>query len=354
MGCSNSDMTPAISILILNWNKPALTSRLLQDLASQVQKKSVEVLVLDNGSTLPYPEWWKAMPNVRLLHSGTNVGYSGGMRLLIEQSRAPWLWLLNNDCRVPSNAVANAQRAVAAGNADVLFPIVLDPDGSIQSRDAHWNKVLTWRIGEVAKASGGAYPIFGDLFVGPLLRRKIVDALQILPATFHSYGEDFDACYCFALAAARCIREPAIKLTHQMSMSRPTELEERYRFTVQGARNLVVSVLLNYQWRTILWAGLPVFVKAWCYDLGWRQRASWKLLGSKGLRCWMGFPQQVLLHYDANRGIRTCRQSARVMSDSGLFAGRNAYRERILQFRSAAEEPAVPGDSAGEMYWHRR
>lgn len=310
-------MTSAqLSILIINWNGNEDTSSLLSDLLRQVAdlEADVEILILDNGSSVSIPFWWQQQPQTRVIPEQTNLGYSGAMSVLLREATVDACWLLNNDCRLTPGALAAALSAAQHLNHTVNMPLVLNPDGSIQSRDCYWDPVLAWRTGPYPRTDVARYPIFGDLFVAPLMSRQLAMDLMLLPPLFHTYGEDFDACYALAAAGVCVSRYSDLALVHRKSSSKPSDSQEAFRLEVQGVRNLLVAVLINYEFCNALWAFPFLFCKLWIHQLIWR-RPRVLLKRPSAWVCWMRLPLDVLILRRRLSDVRSTRLARRALPD---------------------------------------
>ncbi|WP_419773267.1 glycosyltransferase [Gordonia alkanivorans] len=314
------DSAAILSILILNWNGHDDTSRLLKDLSAKISEgraRGVTVLVLDNGSDTPPPDWWSALPYVRVEISGENLGYSGGMSRLCGIAETDYVWLLNNDVTLAPGALRAALDVIAERPTNVHLPMVLNPDGSVQSRDCFWNPVLGWRTSSgVPQVDAASYSLFGDIFVAPLFPRALIVDLSLLPAMFHTYGEDIDACYAVAASGRRVVRAPSIRLEHRKSSSKPKESLTSYQFECRGIRNIATSCILNYEYKSY-WAIPLVVAKMMLTEGLWRRR---NLL----IRCpqawvsWAKIPPQAVLLALRLRRVRAVRKSARRISDRDI------------------------------------
>jgi GT2 family glycosyltransferase len=188
----------------------------------------------------------------------------------------------------------------------------------VQSHDCHWSPVLGWRRGRHPRPGDDAYPIFGDIFAAPIISLDIVKRLRLLPQGFHSYGEDFDACYAVAMAGERIVRDSSIVVQHALSQSRPESPHDLYVVQVQAVRNVLASAMLNYG-RAALWISFPLlFLKMWLHELLWRQRG---LLRKCGLvpRQFFSLPVEVLRLHTSQRALRQLRQDQRARSDLAVW-----------------------------------
>lgn len=93
-------MTPAVSIIILNWNGLSDTRECLQSL-SRITYPNAAMLVVDNGSKTDESGALRAaFPEVTVIATGKNLGFTGGNNVGIDRALAggaDYVLLLNND-----------------------------------------------------------------------------------------------------------------------------------------------------------------------------------------------------------------------------------------------------------------
>lgn len=215
---------PDLSIVIVNWNVRDLLRRCLHSLfashqptlASNTQHPalSTEIIVVDSASTDGSVEMVRQeFPQVHLITSEVNLGYTGGNNLGINAGRGRYILLLNPDTEVMGDALP-AMVGYMNTHPDVgaLGPQLLNPDGSIQSSRRRFPTLGTafvestviqqwWpdnhilrryyvqdrpddAISEVDWATGACI----------LLRRQAVDQVGLLDDEFFMYSEELDWC----------------------------------------------------------------------------------------------------------------------------------------------------------------
>jgi len=305
-----------LSILILNWNGTTDTSNLIRQIADQASTIPssdllIETLVLDNGSSEPLPDWWSAIEGVSVTRLEENIGYSGGMSLLAGEACGTYLWLLNNDTTLAPNSLADVLAVLDDGFVGARLPVVYNEDGSIQSRDSTWSPVLGWRAGKVAQLEHA--PIFGDIFVAPILNRFLVHDLKLRPSALQTDGEDLDACYALAMCGYPVVRAPSIVLFHRKSSSKPRDPLVRYIFDCQGVRNILASAMINYS-ASSFWA-IPLLAgKLMIRELIMRQPRQ-VVISPRALRELMRVPRGSISLFRSLATTRSTRQRARKTSD---------------------------------------
>lgn len=92
---------PSVSVIVLNWNGREYLSDCLVSLRAQTYDGPWQVVVVDNGSSDGSADFVKReFPDVRLIESPDNLGFSGGNNLGARQVDSELIAFLNNDTRV--------------------------------------------------------------------------------------------------------------------------------------------------------------------------------------------------------------------------------------------------------------
>lgn len=100
-----------IAVVIVNWNGKQDTLACLGSLKKVDRKQnSLSVIVVDNGSTDDSVSTIrKGFPDVTVLATGENLGFTGGNNVGIRhamENKADLIWLLNNDTLVDRNVLS--------------------------------------------------------------------------------------------------------------------------------------------------------------------------------------------------------------------------------------------------------
>ena len=168
-------MTPDVSAILVNFNAGHELKVALQSVAEECAAGSWEAVVVDNASTDGSAATVSELaPRVRLIRNVTNVGFGRAVNQAVTISAAPFLLLLNPDCRLGPGAVS-AMRAVldAEPSCAVAGPRILDPDGTVQGSARGDPDMLTGLFGR----TGGLRALLPFL---PVARRNVVveDAIR--------------------------------------------------------------------------------------------------------------------------------------------------------------------------------
>lgn len=134
-----------LSIIIVNWNVRELLRRCLASIEANRGDLSLEVIVVDNTSaddSVPMVE--QEFPQVHLIASGKNLGYTGGNNLGAKEAKGRHLLILNPDTEIVGEAlermVAYLDNHPAVG---AVGPQLLNSDGSVQSSRRRFPRLAT-------------------------------------------------------------------------------------------------------------------------------------------------------------------------------------------------------------------
>ncbi len=212
-----TEQTPLVSVIIVNWNTYAELRLCLEALCGQ-RAVPLEIIVVDNNSSngsarnLPHE-----FPSVRLIANRENLGFAEGCNQGLRISQARYMLLLNPDT-VPNPEAIEAmvrfleanQSAGAVGCELVLL------DGTAQITYSAFPNFWTYLVlhslvspmirkmrrivGTVRQRLGIRERMAGPKRVGWLMgaclmvRRQVVDQVGLLDSEFFMYCEDTDWC----------------------------------------------------------------------------------------------------------------------------------------------------------------
>jgi GT2 family glycosyltransferase len=130
-----------ISVLIVNWNRAALTRMCLESLRQNTTGVSYEIIVVDNGSNVDQLEQVRdccTQFEARLIELGHNVYFGEANNIAAEAARGEILLLLNNDVVVPAGYVEPLLNTLSqAYSAGAVGPKFVYPDGQLQEAGAY-------------------------------------------------------------------------------------------------------------------------------------------------------------------------------------------------------------------------
>jgi GT2 family glycosyltransferase len=209
---------PQFAAILVNYNAGPELERALRSIADEMTGQSWQGVVIDNasvdGSAAKVNPF---VPHVRLIHNLTNVGFARGVNQGLAATTAPYVLIMNPDCRLMAGAIA-ALRGVLDAHPDcaITGPRVLNPDGSVQGSARGDPNMLTGLFGRTTllrrfapflsigrrnivvddAIRSGQQSVEVDWVSGAcmLARREALDAAQGFDERFFLYWEDADLC----------------------------------------------------------------------------------------------------------------------------------------------------------------
>lgn len=123
-----------VSVIVVSYNTCALLGRTLQTLFASTPAHSLEVIVVDNGSTdSSVAMVQRDYPDVRCIANRRNLGHSGGCNQGMRLAQGNYLWLLNSDTIILPGAVDSLVDYLAANpHVGAAGSQVLNVDGTVQ------------------------------------------------------------------------------------------------------------------------------------------------------------------------------------------------------------------------------
>ena len=102
---------PSCSVIIVAYNSCDFLPACLKSVQDASCGLDVQVIVLDNGSKDPItPEIKANFPNVEWLDSSVNLGFGKGCNLAEKKATSPYLFFINPDTIVSSDAFLGVLR----------------------------------------------------------------------------------------------------------------------------------------------------------------------------------------------------------------------------------------------------
>ncbi len=250
-----------VRVIIVMYNSEKVISRCLEALTLQTYTDWA-VTVIDNASSDASVEIVKKMtPSAMIQCMADNIGYAQANNWGIEHSQEPYLFLLNPDCFIEENYIAEMVSVLekddtVASCTGILYRndektvidttgLVLKPWHAVEERQ----RIAT---GEIWGVSGAA------LF----LRKSALETVSPpygFDPRFHSYKEDVDLAYRFKNAGYRAWCIESTHAIHLRGVSADMTREDRSFFTRYWSyRNHLWMLGKNVRFRTWVMYGVLI------------------------------------------------------------------------------------------------
>ena len=143
---------PVFAAILVNYNAGPDLERALRSIADEMAGQPWEGVVVDNASTDGSAEAVNRFaPTIGLIRNSDNVGFARGVNQGLAATTAPYVVIMNPDCRLMAGAIV-ALRAAVETNAGcaIAGPRILNPDGSLQGSARGDPDMLTGLFGRTA------------------------------------------------------------------------------------------------------------------------------------------------------------------------------------------------------------
>jgi N-acetylglucosaminyl-diphospho-decaprenol L-rhamnosyltransferase len=233
-------MTAELAAVIVNYNAGPELASALQSIADETGGRSWEAVVVDNASVDGSSDLASVFaPHVRVVRNAVNVGFGRGVNQGVASSRAPFILIMNPDCRLEHGALAT-MRAELDGRerCAIVGPRVLDPDGSEQGSARGDPDMLTGLFGRTGPlrnllpsssvsrrnvvSNGESATVDWVSGACMLVRRAAFDEVGGFDARYFLYWEDADLCRRLRARGHEIRYVPAATAVHRVGHSSKT------------------------------------------------------------------------------------------------------------------------------------
>ena len=217
---------PKVTIVILNYNQDKETARCLEEV-HRLTYPNCEVLVVDNGSRQnPEPLLKDRFPKVHWERLQENAGFAGGCNHGIRwglSRGAEAILLLNNDAvievdfleKMVASAYADPKTGVVGG---VIYPSSgpVEPFLAGMRFDFLQAKILRI-VPEPSQAGGigGGCSVPAVSGSALLIKKELLDKIDLLDERFFIYFEETDFCYRARKSGMQVIYHPDVRIQHE-------------------------------------------------------------------------------------------------------------------------------------------
>lgn len=216
---------PAVSVVLVLYNRAELTLRCLQSLAAH-DFKDIELIIVDNDSQDATGELLSRVRGAKIIRNRENLHFLKACNTAAGVATGKYILLLNNDAELCFGAIANAVEAIE-GSPDIgaVGGRIILPNGLLQEAGS-----IIWRDGSTAGYGRGqhpldlayAYPRNVDFCSGAFLLtpRQLFLGMGSFDESFApAYYEETDYCVRLWENDYRVVYEPRCTVMHYESAS---------------------------------------------------------------------------------------------------------------------------------------
>lgn len=194
-----------VSIVTVNFNHSHVTDELLDSIAARNTYANIEIIVVDNASTInPVPAWLVKYSTVTFIRSEVNTGFAGGNNIGVKASTGDYLFLVNNDTEFTDGLIEKLVETLAANpNAAMVSPKIcyFDTPTMLQYvgyTEMNYFTARNSQIGQFETDNGQFNHLTGKTGfahgAAMLVTRAAIDKVGLMAENFFLYYEELDWC----------------------------------------------------------------------------------------------------------------------------------------------------------------
>jgi len=270
-----------LSIIIVSWNVRELLAACLHSIESERSDLSLEVIVVEAGSSDATGEMVREnYPWVLLIDRDENVGFPKGNNIGIERAKGHFILLLNPDTEVVTGALKEMVEFLESNpDVGVVGAKLLNTDGSIQSSRRRFPTLITavfestWLQPLAPRSLLRRYyaedlpldrAVDVDWLTGACLmvREEVIDQVGLMDEAYFMYSEELDWCRRMKEEGWRIVYVPTAEIVHHVGKSSEQAVVQRHinfhqaklryfrKYHGPLATNILrIVLLMNYCWQ---------------------------------------------------------------------------------------------------------
>lgn len=257
-----------ISLVTVNYNHSNLTIDLIRSL-EPLANGEFELIVVDNGSEVPFEYDRQTSFDLKIIHAGKNLGFAGGNEIGMKEAKGKYLYLINNDTEMVAPFVKPIVECFEQhSNLGMLSTLLRFYDtGTLQYAGATSLSTITLRnesigAGETDKTPYLGYRETGNIHgASVIVPAKLYQELGGMWEPFFLYYEEYDWCARFKEAGYTIGFTGDVEVLHKESASvgrmSPLKIEYMFRNRILFARRRKAST----RYLTVAYLSSVVFLR---------------------------------------------------------------------------------------------
>lgn len=206
-------LPPRVSVVVVSHNRVALLRRCLETLEASEGRDTLQIIVVDNGSSDGCAQLDAAFPKVQFIRLPKNFGLTKAMNLGWRAADAEYVFFLHDDTEVePSTVVRLADALDAAPEAAAVCPLLVDAEGRPAPQIGNLPPDDQWSPAPVA----GDEPLAVQYARGAALMMRVIliKAIRHIDERYGQFGGDADLAMQIRKGAKKILLLPTVRVRH--------------------------------------------------------------------------------------------------------------------------------------------
>ena len=204
---------PKVSALVVSYNRKALLRRALEALERSEARDTLDIVVVDNGSTDGSQQLESEFPRARFIRIPRNFGLTKALNLGVRGSEGEYVFFLHEDTEVfPDTVRLLAGLLDSQPDAGAVCPLLVDAADQPAPQLGLFPPDDTWRP---ADPGPDPMPVGYPRGAALMMRRFFFTAIRQIDERYGQFGSDADLCYQIRRAGKRILLVPQARARHE-------------------------------------------------------------------------------------------------------------------------------------------
>jgi hypothetical protein len=206
-------LPPRVSVVVVSRNRAAQLRRCLESIEASAGRSSLQVIVVDNGSSDGSAQIGDDFPNVQMIRLPKNFGLTKGLNLGWRAADAEYVFFLHDDAALEPGTIGTLAGALDANpDAAAVCPLLVDGEGRPAPQLGSLPPTGEWRA-----ASPGAEPAAVEFARGAALMVRVyfIKAIRQIDDRYGQFGSDADLAAEIRRASRKILLVPAARVRHE-------------------------------------------------------------------------------------------------------------------------------------------
>jgi len=204
---------PRVSVVVVSHNRLALLRRCLESIEKAECRPSLQVIVIDNGSSDGSERLETEYPDLQWIRLPKNFGLTKALNLGWRAADAPYVYFLHDDTEVEPQGIIRLAE-VLDGNAEAaaVCPLLVDDEGHPSPQLGSLPPTGEWRPATPA----GDDPFAVEYPRGAALMVRVfnIRAIRQIDERYGQFGADADLAAQIRRASRKILLAPAARVRH--------------------------------------------------------------------------------------------------------------------------------------------
>jgi glycosyltransferase involved in cell wall biosynthesis len=205
---------PRVSVVVVSHDRVELLRRCLRALESSEGRETLQLIVVDNGSSDGSQRLDEEFPQVQFIRLPKNFGLTKALNLGWRAADAEYVLFLHDDTEVtPETVVHLAGILDASPEAGAVCPLLVDAEGRPGPQIGHFPPDGEYR----AAVSSSDAPFAVEFARGAalMIRVMLIKAVRQIDERYGQYGSDADLAAQLLRASRKTLLVPTVRVRHE-------------------------------------------------------------------------------------------------------------------------------------------